>query len=195
LRLVALALAAAVLLSARPVVEAGPGASVNLAEVRVDERLLAGGTYALPTLAVTNTGDQPGSYLVDVTYVYEQAEKRPPADWFSFQPREFSLTPGQSQHVEMKLNPASGAEPGQYSAYIRASAAPAQATVAVSIAAATRLSFEVRPANWFEAQRLRISRFIDRNEMLAYGAAVFLLAWGGWIVWKRLPVRIHVERK
>jgi hypothetical protein len=175
--------------------EAGPGASVNLAEVRVDERLLPGGKYDLPTLSVTNTGDQAGTYVVDVTYVYEQPERRPPPDWFSFEPREFPLAPGQSQRVEMRLNPASGADPGRYSAYIRAAAAPSEASVSVSVAAATKLSFEVKPANWFEAQRLRVSRFIDGNELLAYGAAAVLLAWGGLLVWRRLPVRVRFERK
>jgi hypothetical protein len=185
----------AALIVGKPLAEAGPGAAVNLAEVRIDERLLAGNTYELPTLAVTNTGDQPGSYRVDVAYVHQQPEKRPPSDWFGFAPREFALAPGESQQVEVRLNLSSAADPGEYSAFIRAAAAPTQATVSVTVAAATKLSFEVRPANWLEAQRLRISRFIDGNEVLAYGAAAFSLAWGGLLVWRRLPVRVRLERK
>jgi hypothetical protein len=42
--------------------------------------------------------------------------------------------------------------------------------VSVSVAAATKVSFTVKDASWLDAQRTRVNRWMDDNQLLIYGA-------------------------
>jgi hypothetical protein len=177
-------------------VHADPGVGVNLGRIQIDDRLAPGGGYSLPTLGVTNTGDEPGDYEVVISYVHDQKELRPPAGWVDFQPREFFLEPGQTQNVRIRLTLPTGADPGDYFAFLEAHPVAKGNGVSVGVAAATRLSFTVKPANWFEAQRVLLNRFIDDNEPWSFvvpGAILVLLLL--LLVRKFFRIGLRVERR
>jgi hypothetical protein len=90
------------------------GVGVNLGRIEIDDRLLPGGAYNLPTLGVINTGDEPGEYEVVITHQQDQREERPPEGWFSFQPQRFFLAAGRTQNVRIRLTLPAGAKPCDY---------------------------------------------------------------------------------
>jgi hypothetical protein len=124
---------------------------------------------------VINTGSESGKYEVVVGYLEGQPQSRPPQGWFDFQPREFSLDGGKIQNVRVRLSLPSGADPGSYFAYIEAHALPDQGT-AISAAAATKVSFAVKPSSWFAAQKVRVNHFLDDNQPWTYLVAALALA-------------------
>jgi hypothetical protein len=160
------------------VAEADPGVGVNLGRIEINDRLAPGGSYNLPALGVLNTGSDPGDYEVVITYLGDQAQKRPPAGWFSLQPQRFYLEAKQAESVNIRLTLPTGADPGDYFAYIEAHPINESQGVRISIAAATKLSFTVKPSNWFDAQRVQLNRYIDDNQPWSYlipGAALAAL--------------------
>lgn len=151
-----------------PVVVLGSvGVGVGLGKVSVNEPLRPGLIYSLPNLPVLNTGDEPSNYHVIIQYHQNQETNpnmglRPDASWFKFEPKEFFLQPGQIQQVRIKLNlPLKGVKPGKYFAYLEAR--PIQKKEAgktrVGVAAASKLYFEVKPANIISALYYRILSF------------------------------------
>lgn len=134
------------------VVYAKIGVGVGAGKIKVDENLKPGTIYQLPVLTVLNTGDESSDYEVSITYHEKQPENMPPQNWFIFSPQKFSLDPGKSQPVNIKLNLPVSSKPGDYFAYLEAR--PVKKTelgnTTVGIAAATRLYFTVVPANVFE---------------------------------------------
>ena len=178
------------------VAEADPGVGVNLGRIEINDRLAPGGSYNLPVLGVLNTGSDPGDYEVVITYLGDQSQKRPPAGWFSFQPQRFYLEAKQAESVNIRLTLPTGADPGDYFAFIEAHPLNESQGVRISIAAATKLSFTVKPSNWFEAQRVQINRYIDDNEPWSYvipGAALTALLL---LTLRRFfRVRLRLERR
>ena len=77
------------------------GVGVGLGKVNIDESLKPGGIYKLPTLPVLNTGDEAGDYEVEVTYLTDQPELRPAADWFTSRPNQFHLPAARPQGQEV----------------------------------------------------------------------------------------------
>ncbi len=176
--------------------EADPGVGVNLGRIEVNDRLAPGGSYNLPVLGVLNTGGDPGDYEVVITYLGDQSQKRPPPGWFSFQPQRFYLEAKQAESVNIRLTLPTGADPGDYFAFIEAHPVNESQGVRISIAAATKLSFTVKPSNWFEAQRVQLNRYIDENEPWSYvipGAALGALLL---VTLRRFfRVRLQLERR
>lgn len=130
------------------------GVGVGSGKIQVDQPLKSGLIYTLPALTVINTGDEVSEYTVGVQYRDKQAELLPAKDWFEFEPKNFSLEPGKSQAVVVKLTlPVSGAEPGDYFAFLQgapvATELAADGATSVGIAAASKLYFTVEPANFF----------------------------------------------
>lgn len=158
---------AASLASSR-VSEADRGVGVSLSRIDVADVLRPGGSYSLPSLGVLNTGDEPGDYEVRIGYVEGQSQQRPDQGWLDFQPRRFFLQPGESRSVEIRIELPSGADPGDYFAFIEARPVSETSNVSIGVAAATRLSFTVDSSSWFAAQRLRISRFLRDTEPWSY---------------------------
>ena len=194
-RLVATSFVLAGLL-APAVVDADRGVGVNLGRIAIEDKLSPGGGYNLPTLGVINTGGEPGNYEVVISYVQDQKEMRPPASWFDFQPQRFFLEAGQTQSVRIRLTLPTGADPGDYFAFIEAHPIAESAGVTVGVAAATRLSFTVKPANWLEAQRVRLNRFIDENEPWSYVVPGAILAALVLLFTRRFfRIRLRVERR
>lgn len=128
------------------------GVGVGTGKIQVDQLLTAGLIYTLPPLTVLNTGDEPGEYGVGIQYRENQPEMRPDKEWFSFEPSNFYLEPGQVQAVQIKLKlPVKGAKPGDYFAFLQGF--PVKKTTvgatSVGVAAAAKLYFTVEPANFF----------------------------------------------
>ncbi len=136
------------------------GVGVNLGKIEIDEPLRPGGIYKFPIIGVINTGDEAGDYEVEVTYHQDQPQLKPAQEWFSFEPQQFHLEPGQSQSVAVKLTLPVKAKPGDYFAYLEAhpiiKAGPG---TTIGVAAATKVYFTVVPANIWQAITYRISSF------------------------------------
>ncbi len=115
----------------------------------VEEKLLPGAIYTLPAFTILNTGDEAGEYDVGVSYVEKQPELKPPESWFNFSPKKFHLEPGGIQVIDIKLNLAINAPPGEYFALVegRPLKTAAAGVSVIGIAAASKLYFTVLPAS------------------------------------------------
>jgi len=129
------------------------GVGVGTGKIQVDEPLKPGLIYNIPPLTVVNTGDEPTEYTVFIDYSGNQPELKPNKEWFSFEPLQFALEPGQSRIVQIKLTLPIKTNPGDYFAYLEAS--PIKKTTAsggttIGVAAAAKLYFTIAPANIFQ---------------------------------------------
>lgn len=144
------------------------GVGVGLGKVQIDEQLSPGGIYKLPTLPVLNTGDEAGEYTVEVTYLSDQPELRPDASWFSFTPQSFPLDAGGSQLVDVSLSLPVDVRPGNYFAFLEAHPVAKAEGVTIGVAAATKLSFTVKPAGILGAAIERIRSLLENNAPASY---------------------------
>lgn len=177
-------------------VYADRGVGVNLGRIEIEEELTPGGAYGLPALGVLNTGDEPGDYEVEVTYLHDQPQRRPPAGWFELQPRRFFLDAGETRTVDVRLTLPTGAEPGDYFAFLEAHPVADGEGVTVGVAAATKVSFSVKPSSWLQAQRVQLNRWIDESQPWSYLAAASILGGLLLVVARRyVRFRLPVERR
>ena len=65
------------LLSTTGLAYAQIGVGVNLGKISVDEPLMPGGSYRLPSVGIINTGEVTSDYEMAVTYHHQQKELRP----------------------------------------------------------------------------------------------------------------------
>ena len=176
---------------------ADQGVSISLGRIDVNERLVAGGRYHLPTLSVGNVGDQAERYEIAVNYLDDRADgDRPPRDWFSINPSAVDLGPGESTAVQLDIELPPGARPGSYAALIEVQPKAGTVGTRIGAAAATRVSFTVKPSSWIEAWRLAATRTLEDYEPWSY--IVPALALGGLLIHglrRRLRVSINVERR
>ena len=191
-----LALAAALLAPASGV-GADVGVGVNLGKIDIDDKLAPGGRYDLPAVGVINTGDEPGDYEVVISYLGDQEEARPPEDWFEFEPQRFFLEAGESRLVEIRIVLPSGAGPDDYFALIEAHPViDADSGVTIGVAAATKLTFTVRPSNLLAAWILQVQNFIEDGEPWTYvipaSLALLLVVY---LVRRNFRFRLGVERR
>jgi hypothetical protein len=144
------------------------GVGVSLGRIEITDQLLAGRDYRLPALGVLNTGDEPGTYEVAITYRADQQQRRPSEKWFELEPRRFHLDAGSSQNVEVRLVLPDGVDPGDYFAYLEARPVSEGSGVRVGVAAATRVTFTVKPSSWWQAQQIKMNRWLDETEPWSY---------------------------
>jgi len=124
---------------------ADTGVGVDVREINIDEVLTPGNDYQLPAVGVINTGDRTADYEVVITYMNEQQEMTPSADWFRFDPQRFSLQPGTSKSVAISLHIPRDTPPGDYFALIEAHpVVGSSGGTTIAIAAATKLRFSVK---------------------------------------------------
>ena len=149
------------------VVFARIGVGVGVGKIEVNKPLKPGMIYNLPSLPVLNTGDEPSNYGASIEYHEGQEQRadmglKPPQEWFSFEPAEFYLEPGQVQTVAIKLNLPVKTVPGNYFAYLEGhpirEAEPG--VTAIGIAAAAKLYFTVAPANIWQGIYYRVASFL-----------------------------------
>jgi hypothetical protein len=136
------------------------GIAITVGKIAVSEGLKPGGRYDLPSVGVINTGTKRQAYELTVDYIDGQTEKRPSPRWIEFAPRSFVLDAGEAQTVRIHLELPTGADPGDYFAYIQAQSTNSL-DQSIQAAVATKLSFSVKSTNWFDAQKTRINRWLD----------------------------------
>jgi hypothetical protein len=177
-----------------PVSHADRGVGVNVGTIQVEDRLVRGGSYTLPVIGVTNTGDESGDYMVEVGYLEGQPGKAPPKGWLRFQPQRFFLSAGETKNVVVQLNLPTSAEPGDYFALIQAQPLVQGTGVTIGVVAATKLTFTVERSSWLDAQRVRINRFLDANQLWLIGAPLTLISAVIALKFKQL-FRVRIERR
>jgi len=172
------------------------GVGVSLGRIVVDDPLQPGQIYRLPSLGVINTGKEMSKYEVEVTYHQDQKQMRPPKQWVDFDPQAFTLEPGKSQSVGITLYVPTNARPGDYFAYLEAHPVIERTGFAVGVAAATKLYFSVKPANWLAAVRARVRSFVEINAPYSYIIPGVLAIIGVVFLFCRLfSVRLRIERR
>ena len=144
------------------------GVGVSSGNIIVHDKLAPGRTYNLPTISVINTGDEPGRYEVVLSYLDGQKELRIPKEWVRFSPQSFHLEAQESQPIGITVSIPLRARPGDYFAFIEAHPVVEQTGVTIGIAAATRLSFTVRPANLASAIVNRVRSFFETYSPWGY---------------------------
>ena len=179
-------------------IQAQPGVGIMPGIIRVDEPLLPGGRYNLPSLQVVNTGSEPSDYGVELASMAEQEELQPPADFIILSPTSFHLEPGANQIVSLSLDIPIRTKPGDYLAYIEAHpvARGAGGGTQIGVAVATKLYFTVKPANVFIGVINSIANFFTRTAPVSYivlgvivlGLVIFFLR-------RRIRVDIRIARK
>ena len=144
------------------------GVGVGTGEITVNEPLMPGGTYKISSMSVHNTGDEASNYTVNVMYLYEQKELRPPKEWMVFEPETFYLEPNDRKIVEIRLNIPLDAEPGKYFCFLEAHPITEGGGFRIGVAAATKLYFSVKPANILAALVHRASLFMAETAPASY---------------------------
>ena len=185
-----------VALSAAAATHAQVGVGVSLAKIVLDEPVVGGGSYDLPTVGVVNTGKEAGDYEVGVSYRSGQKQMKVPAEWISFTPKTFYLNAGEVRQVAVRLQVPMKAKPGDYFGFIDAHLAAVGTGVPISVAAATKLYFSVRPSNIFVAIGAKVSTFFNATAPVSYVllgvVAVIVVVF----IFKRFfRIRFAVERK
>ena len=189
---------AAVLLALAPValVQADIGVALDVGRIRVDQRLSKGGTYHLPVVGVRNPGTEATAYEMGVSHLQGQPERRAPEGWFSFSPSRFTLDPGATQPVRVMLDIPTDADPDDYAALLQARVAPSGEGAQVGAAAASPLTFTVKPSTVLEAWLLRGRRTVGDWSPWSYIlpsllAGVIAVRWLG----HRYRVGVRLERR
>ena len=194
----ALALVVAMMATAgfQPPAHADVGVGVSLGNIKVDDVLTPGGHYRLPTLSVLNTGSESGHFEVVVSYAADQREKRPPEEWFSFTPQRFPLEASASQAVAITLDLPASSTPGDYFAFLEAHPVAEGQGVTIGVAAATKLSFSIKPANVLQAWLFRLSQLIDESQPWSSLLAVAVLAFLAIrLLGRYVHVGLRIERR
>ncbi len=144
--------------------QADIGVGIDLARINVDDPLIPGETYHLPLISVINTGTQACDYGIDISSISDQTQLAPPAEWFSLEPGIIHLQPGDNQQIEISLTIPFKAKSGEYFALVESSPrSTGGSAVAVGIAAATKLYFSVKPANFITSLMVKIPFWIENT--------------------------------
>jgi hypothetical protein len=182
-------LAATALLSST---DADTGIGITVASIDVDKGLKAGTRTDLPAVDIFNTGSTPQSYAVVVSTRTNQPELRPSPSWIDVSPRKFTLEPGKSQSLDLRLSVPSDARTGEYFALIGAEVDSPDQSIQPGVA--TKLTFSVVETSWLEGRRNEINRWLeDGMPWTALGPAavlgLLLFRWAS----RRLRFRLPFE--
>jgi hypothetical protein len=179
-------------------IRAHSGVGIAPGTIRVDNPLLPGSRYDLPSVQVLNTGDESNDYVVQLASMADQEELQPPAGFIDLSPTSFRLEAGANQIVSLSLDIPVRAKPGDYLAYIEARPVAAEdgGGTQIGAAVATKLYFTVKPANLFVGVMNSIANFFSRTAPASYiilgiivlGLAIFFLR-------RRIKVDITIARK
>jgi len=170
------------------------GVAIDLGSIAIERNLAKGGSYNLPTIGVSNPGDEVTNYRIVISYFRDQTEDRPAPGWFEFSPDEFELAPGETQPVNIELRIPPGAKPGDYAALLQARIVQSGEGVELGAAAGTKLSFTVKPSSFLEAWLLWLGNVLDDYWpfiVLAVGG----LASAAIYSWARSRFTLRVERR
>lgn len=174
------------------------GVGIGTGKIVVDQKLKPGTIYELPSLTVFNTGTVTSEYEINIAYHEKQPQLRPPQSWFILTPKTFTLKPGKSQEVKIKLNLPVKTEPGEYFAYLEGhpTTKGTNGTTSVGIAAAAKLYFTVIPGSFFEGIYYKIISFWHiydpwpRYSLIAVGVIIGII-----LAKKFLNIEINLKKK
>jgi len=175
IRIRSLVFAGVALLNAAPAVAASTGVSIDVGKIAVSEVLEPGEEYRLPTFGVRNPGTEPTTYRVVVTYLDGQTAASPAASWFTFDPGELTVGPGESRAVHTRLTVPPDAEPGEYAALIGPQIVSQGSGAQVGAAAAAKLTFKVAESRGLGAWLKSILRLLVQNPWILGITALLLL--------------------
>lgn len=175
------------------------GVGVGTGKIQIDQPIEAGSVYQITPLIVINTGDEPSDYTVSTQRLEGQKEIIPEDDWFSFEPEIFSLEPGKTQIVEIKLSlPIKDVEPGKYFTFLQAKPIASEVVkgTSIGVAAASKLYFEVTPSNFFQGLYYRcISIYNNNRPWPQIILGVILLVVISIFVKKHVKLNISISKK
>lgn len=179
-------------------IEAQSGVGIMPGTIQVDEPLLPGSRYDLPSVQVINTGGEASDYVAELAFMAEQEELQPPSDFIILSPSSFHLEPGANQLVSLGLDIPVRAKPGDYLAYIEAHPVVTDAGggAQIGVAAAAKLYFTVKPANLFVGVMNSIANFFTRTAPGSYIVlGIIVLGLAVFLVRRRIRVDITIARK
>lgn len=105
-------------LSAHPAL-ASVGVGSSVANIKLSDPVLAGGSVEIPEFAIINTGDTPSPYAMLVSNSnLKDSRMSAPSSWLTFEPTTFYLFPNQARHVRPTIHVSPEAKPGDYSVQI-----------------------------------------------------------------------------
>lgn len=167
------------------------GVALDLSRVTITDRLLPGGGYRLPVFGVRNPGDERARYRMAVSIVTGQAGRQPPSEWFRFAPAGFSLGPGRSRPVQVRLDLPAGADPGDYAAIVGPQLLSSGGGAQVGAGAAAHVSFTVEPSTLLEAYWLEVRGFLGRHMPWTWAVPLALtLLTTGWFLRGRFTLTV-----
>jgi hypothetical protein len=169
---------------------ASMGVSIDVGSINVSEDLAPGGEYRLPAFGVRNPGTEPTTYKLVVSYIDDQEAGRPAEAWFTFEPAELTLQPGESRAVNARLTLPVDSEPGTYAALIGPQIVSQGGGAQVGAAAAARLTFEVAPSSGFDAFLRWLGRLITEQPALLAIPIASLLLIAIWVMRRRFSISI-----
>lgn len=162
---------------------ADQGVAIDLGKVDVSQKLSRGGDYRLPDLGVRNPGTETTTYRMGVSHIDNQPGRKAPAAWFSFDPPQLTLDPGEARPVSVTLDIPAGARPDDYEALLKAEIAPQSEGTTVGAAAAARLKFTIKPSNILQAWQLEAETWLTNNQpwTILVPLAAVLTAFAWWV--------------
>ena len=169
--------------------------ALSPSRVSVDAPVRQGDVVRLPSLTVSNRGDESAQFRVEVRSQPDQSERSPEAEWFAITPQRFELEPGESQIAVVEMVVPRDAPPDNYRAVLAAGTwdpGNGQGGAAVRAAVGAPLLFEVVNGDL----NFSIVDFVQEQAPFAFAILGVLGAVVG-LDWLRRRYRIglHVERR
>ena len=143
-----------------PAAAASKGVSIDVGRIDVSQQLEPGGEYRLPTFGVRNPGTEATTYKLTISAIDGQDQLRPKDGWFTFEPAQLTLRPGESQAIQARITLPADAEPGAYAALIGPQISADGSGAQVGAAAAARLTFTIGESGFFEGLFREIGRLL-----------------------------------
>ncbi len=173
---------------------AGPSPGISPSRIEIDEPVRQGDDVRLPSLSVSNRGDEASTFSTDATFLADQAERVAEQSWFSFNPSRFDLEAGAGTTVAVRMRVPRDATPGTYRALLRVRVDPASSGgggAVISAAVAATLLFEVenRDFHFYDP----VTDFISERAPFSYiGLGLLLALLAGYLIRRRLRLRISI---
>lgn len=185
-----IALAGVVLLGTAPAALASTGVSIDVGSIAVSETLVPGEEYKLPSFGVRNPGTEPTAYRLVVTSIDGQTAAAPAESWFTFEPGDMTVGPGESRAVQTRLVVPPDAEPGAYAALIGPQIVSQGSGAQVGAAAAAKLTFTVGESDGLSAWLRAIARFLAENPWILAVAGLLLVYVGVRFLKRRFTLQV-----
>jgi hypothetical protein len=131
-----------------PAAHASIGVGVQADPVRLSVTAHPGGSYALPSLFVVNTGTEAEAISVQVKRLAREPGQAIPASWIRIGSISDQLRPRQQVLIPLQLSAPGDAKPGSYRSdiVVTGSSGAAAGGVHFGAAAATELEFKIAPS-------------------------------------------------